>query len=253
MSKDKTENIGNLEKEFLSHYPYDKNIFIMMRYEDSEILSVIESTIRNSISSLGLQAHFAKDKSFSDILWENVQLYMNCCRFGIAVFEQIDNKNFNPNISVELGYLLAQNKRCLLLKEQRLITLPSDITGYLYKEIDMFNIEKTITEQINKWIVVDLGLISEEEYVKKEIKNIFDGNDYYSFYLKKIIKKLYNSKEPVSISNIKYSINYPHHGDSGMGFHKFLLILSDKKIINDFREKGNTFIVLNPNIKNLDI
>jgi hypothetical protein len=47
---------------------------------------------------------------------------------------------------MELGYMLAQDKRLLLLKERSLPRLPSDLVGHLYKEFDGGNIAPTIAK-----------------------------------------------------------------------------------------------------------
>jgi predicted nucleotide-binding protein len=79
------------------------------------------------------------------------------CNYGIAVFEDIDERDFNPNIVLELGFMLALNKRCLILKEKTLPKMPADIVGKLYKEFDFFNIESSISDQIKRW-ANDIGL-----------------------------------------------------------------------------------------------
>jgi hypothetical protein len=79
------------------------------------------------------------------------------CTRGIAVFEDIDERDFNPNVSLELGYMLGRSKRCLLLKEQRLPVLPADVIHRLHKPFDVFSISDTIRTLILRWIDVDLG------------------------------------------------------------------------------------------------
>ena len=54
---------------------------------------------------------------------------MSACRYGIAIFEDIDDKDFNPNVSIELGYMLGTKPplSVLILKERRLKSMPTDI------------------------------------------------------------------------------------------------------------------------------
>jgi len=82
---------------------------------------------------------------------------MTCCRYGIAVFEDIERRDFNPNVSLELGYMLGRRKRSLILKERRLPNLPADVVHRLYKPFDMFAISDTVSREVNRWIEVDLG------------------------------------------------------------------------------------------------
>ena len=53
-------------------------------------------------------------------VWNNVCVYMMGCAYAICVFEDIDTRDFNPNVAIEYGFLRAMDRRILLLKEQRL-------------------------------------------------------------------------------------------------------------------------------------
>ncbi len=99
----------------------------------------------------------ADDKNYSDDLWENVCLYMLGCNYGVAVFEEIDEREFNPNIALELGFMMAANKRCLIMKDSRMPKMPTDIIGKLYKLLDTYHIEESIAACIEDWIH-DLGM-----------------------------------------------------------------------------------------------
>jgi hypothetical protein len=94
----------------------NRNVFVMMRYADTPQFRQIEASIRSALERYGLIARLAKDRALSDDLWENIRLYMGTARYGIAVFEEIERRDFNPNISLELGYMYALGRRCLLLK-----------------------------------------------------------------------------------------------------------------------------------------
>ena len=67
----------------------------------------------------------------------NILTCLHGCGLGIAVFDMIEEKSFNPNVSLELGYLLGLKKPVCLLKEKSLVTLPSDLVGKLYREFDV--------------------------------------------------------------------------------------------------------------------
>lgn len=81
-------------------------------------------------------------------MWANIQAYIATCNYGVAVFDQINDKDFNPNVSLEVGYMLALQKPVLLLKEQRLQSLPTDLVGHLYKQFDGFDVEGSIRPKI---------------------------------------------------------------------------------------------------------
>ncbi len=101
-----------------------------------------------------------------DDLWENIVLYMQHSRYGIVIFEDIEDRDFNPNISLELGFMYALKKRCLLLKEKRMPRLPTDICGRIYRNFDSYNIATSIESEIRNWCVNDLGLQETREGVE---------------------------------------------------------------------------------------
>ena len=145
---------------FLDDHPNpDKNVFIMMRFFPSAQLDEVFASIKSALATLGFNAVKANDRDYTTELWSNIQVYIHGCKYGIAVFEDFTvNREFNPNVSLELGYMLGTRKRVLILKEQTLPVLPADVVGRLYKEFDKFNITPTVSQKVTDWIQVDLGL-----------------------------------------------------------------------------------------------
>jgi len=143
---------------FLRDHPnIEKNVFLIMRFRSGSQYNEIHKAIVDGLAPHGLHVIRADDKDYTGDLWENVCLHMLGSRFGIAVFEEIDQREFNPNVALELGFMLAQNKRCLLLKDQRMPRMPTDIIGKLYKEFDTYDITNSINAAISRW-VRDLGM-----------------------------------------------------------------------------------------------
>lgn len=154
------EHLEPALREFIADHPDpDRNVFVMMRFRQNERMDAIHNTISTTLAGLNFHAIRADDRDYTGELWTNVQTCMTGSKFGIAVFEDIDDRDFNPNVSLELGYMLAARKRCLILKEQRLPTLPADVLHRLYKDFDMFRIQETISHQLDRWIRVDLRAV----------------------------------------------------------------------------------------------
>src|SRR5258708_12004743 len=128
----------NLEHNpVLAEYPKAAfNGFLMMRFADSVAKRKIVGSLRTALRRYGMNLLRADQKAYSESLWENVEYYMNACGLGVAVFEQLVKKDYNPNVSLELGHMLALGKKGLLLKEHHLPRLPSDIAGHLYTQFD---------------------------------------------------------------------------------------------------------------------
>lgn len=142
---------------FVEDYPEpEKTVFVMMPFEGSDHLDQALEGIQEAVAQFGLVAVRADDRAYSDQLWLNVETYLVGCRYGIAVFEDLDERQFNPNVSLELGYMMGLRKRCLLLKEKRLPKLPSDIVGHLYRPWDAFDARDTVAREVSTWLSKDL-------------------------------------------------------------------------------------------------
>jgi len=152
------EHLAPYLSEFLADNPdYEKNVLVMMRFRDTEHFLEITDVIRNVLGGRGMRALRADDKDYTGDLWTNVCVYLLGCKYGIAVFEEIDEREFNPNIALELGFMIANGKRVLILKDQRMTKLPTDIVGKLYKSFDTYHITSSVTKELKKWLY-DLGL-----------------------------------------------------------------------------------------------
>lgn len=137
----------------LEQYPNPRaNAFLMMRFAETDQHKEILNALASSLSNHGIHPLRADMRSYAPELWANVRVYMDACDLGIAVFEQIDERDFNPNISIELGYMIGREKKVLLLKEKSLASLPTDITGHLYKEFDSARIEETVPKRVLEWL-----------------------------------------------------------------------------------------------------
>jgi len=82
---------------------------------------------------------------------------MTHSRYGIVVVENIDERSpkssyFNPNVAIELGYMLALKNRCLILKERAVRTLNTDILQFIYTPFDKFDVRDTVEAAISRWL-----------------------------------------------------------------------------------------------------
>lgn len=151
------EIASGLEK-FRVDYPIGKKTaFIIMQFKDTKPHRAIIKNIKDNLEKFGIVALRADDKEYMDDLFLNIKTYMHACDFGIAVLERITEDDFNPNVSLEIGYMFGMGKNVLLLKDRTLKSLHTDLAGKLYKEFDTTNIEDTLPAQIEKWLK-DKGL-----------------------------------------------------------------------------------------------
>src|SRR5579859_524512 len=141
----------NPQQGMLDAYKRDtyRNVFIMMRYREDTPLTNIVEVVSNALREHGLNPILAKAKRLHPELWSNVLACMEYARYGIVIFEDVDGSHeFNPNIAIELGYMLARGRPCLILKDRRMAAVPTDIAGRVYDTFDSHNPEGTIPSAI---------------------------------------------------------------------------------------------------------
>jgi hypothetical protein len=128
------------------------NAFIMMRFSRSRLHAEITGAVRDALKPFDILALRADDKEYHDELFPNVQTYMHGCTFGIAIFERIEEEEFNPNVALEVGYMSALGKPVLLLKDRTLKILQADLAGKLYRVFDSTEAARTIPPEVTKWM-----------------------------------------------------------------------------------------------------
>ena len=124
----------------------------MMKYENSPLQSKIVQQLRDLFKKHGLELLRADDKYYSDDLLSNIRTYMHGCGFGVAIFDRINSEEFNPNVSLEIGYMMALKKPILFLKDITLKSLQTDLVGKLYEEFDFQNSKKSFDKSVTKWL-----------------------------------------------------------------------------------------------------
>ncbi len=123
-----------------------------MQFGKSVAHESILRAVRGALDPHGFVALRADDKQYHDDLFFNMLTYVYGCRFAIAIFERIEDEHFNPNVSLEVGYMLGLGKPVCYLKDRTLRTLQSDLIGKLYQEFDPLTCDKTIPTAIWKWM-----------------------------------------------------------------------------------------------------
>jgi hypothetical protein len=145
-------------KQFLNDHPDPSKVaFVMMRFGTTPAHNNIVESIRSTLQPLGITALRADEKQYHPDLWYNILTYLVGCGFGIAVFERIEQEEFNPNVALEVGYLYGVGKPVCLLKDKTLKILHADIIGRLYCQFDPLDPRGTIPPPLRKWLS-DTGL-----------------------------------------------------------------------------------------------
>jgi hypothetical protein len=169
-------------KNFKADFPDPKKVaFIIMQFGETQEHTNILISIRKTLAENGLTGIRADDKTYHDDKLNNILTYLHGCGFGIAVFETITDQSFNPNISLESGYLMGLHKPICLLKEKSLKTLPSDLVGRLYKEFSIEQCDISISNVLRNWLE-DRDLV-ETQFNEDVINYTFKKEDITSIHL----------------------------------------------------------------------
>ena len=140
---------SDAEMKFYKKYGHNA-IFVIMPFREE--LNKVYEIIKDIFASKGYSAIRADEKEFTNDLWENVRVYLECCNVAVAVFDKNDQDNYNPNVAIEVGYMLSKGNKVCLLKDKKLPKLPSDLISKMYKEYDSDDVEGTLPEQLGLWI-----------------------------------------------------------------------------------------------------
>lgn len=118
-------------QSFLQKYPFDRSVFIMVRYRDRN--KDIVSAVKRELNKNRLNGILASDHNLTDDLYNPVACLLACSR-GIAIFDKAERTQmFNPNVAYELGMMHLLGRQCLILKHKSLVQLHTDILMKLYK------------------------------------------------------------------------------------------------------------------------
>ena len=141
-----------LERFWDEHREPQKCGFLMMRFDNTRLHPAIVEAIRTCCAKFGIEVFRADDRTYSDDLLSNIRAYMHGCGFGIAVYERLVADDFNPNVSLEVGYMMALGKPVLFLKDRTLRFLHTDLVGRLYETFDAQSPHETIPPVLEKWL-----------------------------------------------------------------------------------------------------
>jgi hypothetical protein len=140
-------------RRFRKDFPPDvKCAFLMMKFEDTAIQLRLIETLKKSFDEHGITLLRADSKWYADDLLTNIRTYMHGCDFGVAIFDRVKTEYFNPNVSLEIGYMMAMGKNVLLLKDSTLNSLQTDLVGKLYHEYDFQHPDTTLPMVLKQWI-----------------------------------------------------------------------------------------------------
>lgn len=145
--------------KFLKRFPHiDRNVLVMMPFSTPSANAVYEA-VRAEVQDHGLIALRADSHAFSPILWWNVVTCMLGSTYGVVVYEPVNDIPFNPNVSIEAGFMRALDKSVLFLATDELGAMPVDFAGHIFKtySANPRRLRNSIHDAVKDWIENDLS------------------------------------------------------------------------------------------------
>jgi hypothetical protein len=124
----------------------------MMGFGTTAAHKGILEAVKETLASYGISAIRADERHYHDELFQDIVTLMYGCKFGIAIFERIEQQTFNANVAFEVGYMKALGKEVCLLKDERLSTLQTDLIGMRYYTFDPNNAITSIRPGLGNWL-----------------------------------------------------------------------------------------------------
>src|SRR2546428_8285806 len=90
-----------------AYHSSNGGVFIMMRYHETETMRTLKAAISRVLQRYQYDAVLANEYDFTGQIASNIEVCMHGCNLGIAIFEDIDEPDSDPNVTYELGYILG--------------------------------------------------------------------------------------------------------------------------------------------------
>ena len=144
-------------QELLSKADYNPSVFVMTKFpegvtdEDKKLGKIIEA-VSNAVRDCEFVPHIASERQLHSILWDNVELYLVCCRLGIAIIEDRYKPELNPNVALESGWMRGMGKDVLYLMEKDFDHNRADWSGFLTYSFSWDDPEDDIKRHVKQWL-----------------------------------------------------------------------------------------------------
>jgi len=127
--------------EFWAEGSFDRSVFIMTKFPDPKMaadrdkqLETLLQTIMATVKAQGYLPRIARGTNYHPGLWDNVELHLLGCRYGIAVVEDKYKDELNPNVAMEWGWMRAMDRKILFLLEEKFENFRADLGDLLHEK-----------------------------------------------------------------------------------------------------------------------
>ena len=131
------------DKAFLAAHAAP-TIFLAMRYDDSVVLEGVTDAARRAGRDTDLTWFAPTTVITPASLLVDVVLCLRHSQLAIVVLEDVERRDCDANVMVELGFALGLGRRCLLLVEDRFAPLPSVLAHRFIRRFDAFDVDRSV-------------------------------------------------------------------------------------------------------------
>ena len=146
--------IANAVRGFVETHPPEHNIFGMTRFPrdgaDKALRDALDAA-SEAATSRGFDLILASERTLVDDLWGNVMAHIWSSSLGLTIFEARSDRGVNHNLAIETGAMLMSGRRCALLRDRTVETMPSDLVGHIYYAVDLDR-PNTVRMSVDRWL-----------------------------------------------------------------------------------------------------
>src|SRR4051812_47791950 len=84
-----------------------KVAFFMTKFSKEQPYPQIFNVLKDVYAENGITLLRADDKFYHPDLYTNIETYLHSCGSGIAFFDTMEQEDFNPNVALEVGYMMS--------------------------------------------------------------------------------------------------------------------------------------------------
>jgi hypothetical protein len=144
-------------KAFHEVAPYEKSVFIMTKFpqgrgKKEKALKTLIEEVKAAIRAAGYVPRIAT-YGYHDWLWQNVELYLVGCCKGIAIVEDRYQKELNPNVALEWGWMKGMGKKVYFLMEEQFAHSRADWQGLISKTFKWESAGEGVRDAIKQWLI----------------------------------------------------------------------------------------------------
>lgn len=144
-------------EKFRDKYSTYINGFMMTSFSDENVK--VFNYIEKNMKKYNIKLHIAKAPGGKNkgSLWPDIEVFMNACDFGIAIYTDDSKRGkkneINPNVTIETGYMLGLQKNVYICKHADLKKFNEDYSDLKHAIYIPFKNQKELFEGLKEKLI----------------------------------------------------------------------------------------------------